>query len=138
MGANRVGPRGVQPHPGPVAGAVARVVAFVPDLLFGSNVLAAVSAAGHQPVLVSDLDGLRRELPDAEAVIVDLTADAAERIEQVSAVLPATIPALAFYAHVETDVRAAAQRAGFDQLVPRSRMAREGASLVARLLAGAR
>ena len=44
------------------------------------------------------------------------------------------IRTLAFYSHVEADTRAKAQRAGFDQVVPRSRMAREGAALVDRLL----
>ena len=34
---------------------MARVVAFVPDLLFGSNVLGALQAAGHEAVLVSDV-----------------------------------------------------------------------------------
>ena len=41
------------------------------------------------------------------------------------------LPTLAFYSHVEADVRAAARRAGVGLVVPRSRMAREGASLVA-------
>ncbi len=43
---------------------------------------------------------------------------------------------LAFYSHVEVDVRARAEQAGFDLVVPRSRMAREGASLVSRLVQG--
>jgi hypothetical protein len=42
---------------------------------------------------------------------------------------------LGFYAHVDTPVRERAQRAGFDLVVPRSRMAREGAELVDRLIA---
>jgi hypothetical protein len=36
---------------------------------------------------------------------------------------------------VETDVRDRGRKAGFDLVVPRSRMAREGAALVDRLLA---
>jgi len=43
---------------------------------------------------------------------------------------------LGFYSHVEADVRERAERAGFDLVVPRSRMAREGAALVERLLEG--
>ena len=35
---------------------MARVVAFVPDLLFGSNVIGALQAGGHDPVVVSALD----------------------------------------------------------------------------------
>ena len=41
---------------------------------------------------------------------------------------------LAFYSHVDAAVRERAEEAGFDLVVPRSRMAREGAELVARLL----
>jgi hypothetical protein len=44
------------------------------------------------------------------------------------------VPTLAFYSHVEQDVRQAAEEAGIDRVVPRSRMAREGAALVDRLL----
>ncbi len=55
---------------------MARVVAFVPDLLFGSNVVGALSAAGHEPVLASNAEALRRGMAGAELLIVDLTADA--------------------------------------------------------------
>jgi hypothetical protein len=112
----------------------ARVIAFIPDLLFGSNVLGALSAAGHETVLVSDPSRIAAELPGAGVLIVDLTADAGERIEQVRAIPLEGVRSLAFYSHVEADVRAAAEDAGFDLVVPRSRMAREGASLVTRLL----
>ena len=46
------------------------------------------------------------------------------------------MPTLAFYSHVEADVRTAARDAGVGLIVPRSRMAREGASLVQRMLEG--
>jgi uncharacterized protein YbjT (DUF2867 family) len=111
---------------------VARAVAFVPDLLFGSNVVGMLQAAGHDPVLVSSTADLAGALDDADVLIVDLTADADERIAAVQA-LPARPPTLAFYAHVEHDVRAQAEAAGFDLVVPRSRMARAGAELVSDL-----
>jgi hypothetical protein len=113
---------------------VARVLAYIPDLLFGSNVLGALQAAGHEPVLVSDDEAIRRELPSAQALVVDLTADAEPRIRQIQAIPREGVKTLAFYSHVEVDVRAQAEQAGFDLVVPRSRMAREGASLVTRLL----
>jgi len=50
---------------------------------------------------------------------------------------PGSPRTLGFYSHVEADVRERAERAGFDLVVPRSRMAREGAALVGRLLEGA-
>ena len=42
---------------------------------------------------------------------------------------------LGFFAHVQPEVRKAALAAGVDLVVPRSRMHREGADLVARLAA---
>jgi hypothetical protein len=113
---------------------LARVVAFIPDLLFGSNVVGALQAAGHEPVLVSDAYAVRRELPDAQVLVVDLTADAAERLEQLEGIPGGAVRTLAFYSHVEVDVRTQAERAGFDLVVPRSRMAREGGALVDLLL----
>ncbi len=113
---------------------MARVVAFVPDLLFGSKVAGAIQAAGHEPVLVSAADALRAEVPGADLLIVDLTSDAPDRIAQVVALRPPGLRTLAFYSHVEASVRADAERSDFDLVVPRSRMAREGAVLVERLL----
>jgi hypothetical protein len=114
---------------------VARVVAFIPDLLFGSNVVGALRAAGHEVALVSE-PGADAPGEPADVLIVDLTADSAERIAQVSGLeQPPARRTLAFYSHVEADVRAAAQAAGFDLVVPRSRMSREGAELVTRLAA---
>jgi hypothetical protein len=110
---------------------VARVAAFVPDLLFGSNVLGILTAAGHQAILVSSLEEVDPE--ETDVLVVDLTVDAAQRIDQVRDRRPDGARTLAFYSHVEADVREQAERAGFDLVVPRSRMAREGGELVARL-----
>ena len=110
---------------------MARVVAYVPDLLFGSSVQAALTAAGHEVELLARLEsGLA-----ADVLVVDLCADAPERIEQVGEHRPAGTPVLAFYSHVETDVKALAEQAGFELVVPRSRMAREGPALIDRLSA---
>ena len=114
---------------------MARIIAFIPDLLFGSNVVGALRAAGHEPVLAGDSEQVRRELPGADALVVDLTADADARIGQLASIPRDRVKTLAFYSHVEVDVRAQAEQAGFDLVVPRSRMAREGAALIDRLLA---
>ena len=93
-----------------------------PDLLFGSKVEGALRAAGHE-VLRGD--------EQADLLVVDLTADVDLRLEAVRA---AEVPTLAFYSHVEQDVRRRAEEAGITRVVPRSRMAREGAALVEGLL----
>jgi hypothetical protein len=110
---------------------VARVAAFIPDLLFGSNVLGALQAAGHDVQLVNDPSAAG----DAEVLVIDLTAEAPERIERVTKAAPKAVKTLAFYSHVENDVRDRALAAGFDLVIPRSRMARDSASLVERLSA---
>jgi hypothetical protein len=114
---------------------MARVVAFIPDLLFGSSVVGALSAAGHEPVLASNEDAVRSALTDAQALVVDLTFDVPERIELVRSVRPQGLKTLAFYSHVEADVPDQARAAGFDMVIPRSRMAREGVTVLDRLLA---
>ena len=104
---------------------MARVALLCPDLLFGSKVQGALRAAGHEVVPV---DG-PVAAGDADLLVVDLTADADERIAALRASGDGP-PTLAFYSHVEQEVRRRAEEAGVDQVVPRSRMAREGPALV--------
>ena len=115
---------------------MARVVAVFDDLLLGSNVLGALRAAGHVAELVADPS---RVVPDGAAVlVVDLGAgfDGVALVERLRAggELGAT-RTLGVYSHVHHDVRRRAEAAGFDLVVPRSRMAREGPALVERLAA---
>ncbi|MET0614301.1 MAG: hypothetical protein ABW142_02560 [Thermoleophilaceae bacterium] len=101
---------------------MARVALLCPDLLFGSKLQGALRAAGHEPVAAGD---------EADVLVIDLTDDPDARIEQSAG---AQIPRLAFYSHVEQDVRRRAEAGGIDRVVPRSRMAREPAALVESLL----
>jgi hypothetical protein len=104
---------------------MARVAVMVPDLLFGSNVEGALSAAGHE-VIRGDAQGV-------DVVVVDLTADDVD-IEALGGRTDAAT--LGFYPHVQVEVKARAEAAGIDMVVPRSRMSREGPALVDRLVAG--
>ena len=101
---------------------MARVGLVSPDLLFGSKLQGALRAAGHEPVAAGD---------DADLLVVDLTDEPDARIEQSAG---AGLPRLGFYSHVEQDVRQRAEAAGFERVVPRSRMAREAAALVESML----
>jgi len=126
---------------------MARVVALVPDLLFGSQVQGMLAAAGDEVELLGDEHRVRDRLGDAAAppvavLVVDLTTatDALDGPALVQALVAegalARTRTLGFYAHVDVSVRERAEQAGFDLVVPRSRMAREGAALVASLAAG--
>jgi hypothetical protein len=103
---------------------VARVALLCPDLLFGSKLQGALRAAGHEVVGPAD---------EAELLVVDLTAEPDQRITQSQG---ARAPRLGFYSHVEQDVRRRAEDAGFERVVPRSRMAREAPALVESMLGG--
>jgi hypothetical protein len=124
---------------------MARVLALTRDLLFGSRVQGALTLAGHEVELLTDEPCVRERLADSpdgssaavDVLVVDLT-DAELRGEAIvgslaRAGLLGGVQTLGFYSHVEDSVRARAQAAGFDLVVARSRMAREGAELVTRL-----
>jgi DNA-binding NarL/FixJ family response regulator len=114
---------------------VARVVAVFDDLLLGSNVLGALRAAGHE----AELSGAALASVDADVLVVDLGAGGFDGVEVVERLRAAgalgEARTLGVYSHVHHDVRVRAEEAGFDLVVPRSRMAREGAALVERLAA---
>jgi hypothetical protein len=138
---------------------MARVIALIPDLLFASRVHSSLTRSGHEVELIADPARVEQSLPagsdvagsdapgrgparapserERAVLVVDLTQpdlDGPALVEGLSArgVL-AHARALGFYSHVDTAMRVRAERAGFDLVVPRSRMARESAELVARL-----
>lgn len=115
-----------------------RIAVVVPDLLFGSQAVEIVKAAGHDPELTSDIDGLVDLLAqeDFAAIVADLSVDGVERAEAIADVRPAGVPVLACFPHVDPEVRAVALEVGLDQVVPRSRLAREGGTLLNALLDG--
>lgn len=117
---------------------MANVLALLPDLLFGSKVQAMLAGAGHEVELISSDPAASDRLAGHDLLIVDLCSDEVDGPLQTlrsGAELDET-RTLAFYRHTEVAVRAAAIEAGADLVVPRSRMAREGAALVDGLLAG--
>ena len=114
---------------------MARVLAVFDDLLLGSNVLGMLRAAGHDADLVGGAD----VHPDEAAVlIVDLAAGTFDGVAIVESLRAGgelgSTRTLGVYSHVDVDTRRRAEEAGFDLIVPRSRMAREGPALVERLV----
>jgi len=113
---------------------MARVVALVPDLMFGSRVLAMLRGAGHDVLLCADEPQARIATAGADVLVADLSSgvgDGAALVESMRAAGDLDgVATLAVYSHVDVQTRARAQAAGFDLVVPRSRMVREGAELV--------
>jgi CheY-like chemotaxis protein len=114
---------------------VARVALLCPDLLFGSKVEGGLAVAGHEVERADDEDAMRSAADGADVLAVDLTADSYDGAAVIEALRAtgAEAPALGFYSHVDVETRRRAEAAGFELVVPRSRMAREMAVLVARL-----
>jgi hypothetical protein len=101
---------------------MARVAAVFDDLLLGSNILGMLKAAGHEATLTAQAPAPG----EYDVVVVDLGVAGAAPL--------APSKTIGVYSHVDVETRRQAEEAGFDLVVPRSRMAREGAELVARLL----
>ena len=106
---------------------MARVVAISADLLLGSRVEGMLSASGHDVTLSPSL--AEAPLEGMELLVADLDAESPEALVGLGA------PVLGYYSHVDAETRQAAEAAGVDLVVPRSRMARELPELVERLLA---
>lgn len=107
---------------------MARVVAVAPDLLLGSKVEAMLGAAGHEVTLSPTL--AEAPLDEAELIVADLDSESPE------ALVGLGIPVLGYYSHVEVETKRAADAAGIDLAVPRSRLVRELPQLVDQLLPG--
>ena len=104
---------------------MARIVALVSDLMLASRVEASLRAAGHEVAVKAVPDA---DAAGADAIVADLDAADAEAVAAIGA------PTLGFYSHVDVETRRRAEAAGFDLVVPRSRMSRELPELVARLI----
>ena len=105
---------------------MARVLAVAPDLMFASKVEATLGAAGHEVALAPSLqeggwDGV-------DLIVADLDSENPE------ALVGLGMPVLGYYSHVNVETREAAEAAGIDLVVPRSRLARELPQLAERLV----
>lgn len=105
---------------------MAGILVIVSDLMLSSRVVEPLKASGHDVTL-------RPQLPEAapdgtEVVICDLDAVDSETAVALG------VPTLGFYSHTDVETRKRALAAGFDVVVPRSRMVRELPDLVQGLL----
>ena len=105
---------------------MARVVALSTDLLLGSKVEAMLAAAGHEVTLAPSIE--QADLADVDLVVADLDAGSP------TGLVGFGVPVLGYYSHVDVGTKEAAEAAGVDLVVPRSRMARELPALAERLL----
>jgi CheY-like chemotaxis protein len=118
---------------------MARALALVADLMFGSRLAAAAAEAEVELELVADGGRARERLAQPgdggwDVLVVDLSDEQLDGTELVRSLRAAgglaATRTVGFYGHVDADTRRRALDAGFDLVVPRSRMAREGVTLL--------
>jgi hypothetical protein len=105
---------------------VARVLSIATDLMLGSRVQETLTAAGHEVTTAPALEETTWD--GVDLIVADLDAENPE------ALVGLGMPVLGYYSHVDVATKEAAEAAGIDLAVPRSRMARELPALVERLL----
>lgn len=120
------GERARRVPPAPLALALARVLSIAADLMLGSRVEEGLKAAGHEVTTSPSLEETTWE--GIDLIVADLDAENPE------ALVGLGVPVLGYYSHVDVETKEAAEAAGIDMAVPRSRMARELPALVERLL----
>lgn len=107
---------------------MARVLSISSDLMLGSKVEAQLTAAGHDVTTAPAIEESTWEAKDL--IVADLDAENPE------ALVGLGVPVLGYYSHVDVETKEAADAAGVDLVVPRSRMARELPQLAENLLEG--
>ena len=105
---------------------MARVLSIATDLMLGSRVQETLTAAGHEVVAAPSLEETTWD--GVDLIVADLD------VENPEALVGLGMPVLGYYSHVDVETKEAAEAAGIDLAVPRSRMARELPALVERLL----
>ena len=105
---------------------MAQVVSIAEDLMLASRVDVMLTGAGHHVVLARSLADA--SLDGADLIVADLEVASPEELAA------AGPPVLGYYSHVDAETKKAADAAGLDLAVPRSRMARELPALVEKLL----
>ena len=105
---------------------MARVLSISSDLMLGSKVQETLKAAGHEVVASASIEETTWE--GVDLIVADLD------VENPEALVGLGMPVLGYYSHVNVATKEAAEAAGVDLVVPRSRMARELPDLAKRLL----
>ncbi len=113
---------------------MANVLSVATDLMFTSKISGTARAVGLTAATVSNLAALRAALAsgDVKVVFVDMsmpteiTCDAIAASREVATTI-------AFYSHVQTQLREAAESAGAHEVMPRSRFVTELPEMLERI-----
>ena len=108
-----------------------RVLILADDLIWSTRLIAQVRAAGAEAVPVRTLAALEAALPDADAVIVDLTARAYDGIAAIRQASAAGRRVLAVGQHDDAELRRRALEAGAELVHPYRKLFAKGPATLA-------
>jgi CheY-like chemotaxis protein len=114
---------------------MAKLVAFMDDLMFLSRIREAARGAGTEVLGARNLEQLRAAAPGAFVIFVDLDSGRLPTAEALAALKadPAlgSVPVVGFFSHVHVERAAAAREAGVTRVLARSAFVQELPALVA-------
>ncbi len=108
---------------------MADAIAVVSDLIFATKISGTARAVGIDTMIVSTTKALGAALDDGDVglVIVDMSLADGEASAALQSVAshPSRPTAVAFYSHVQSELREAAERAGADLILARSKFSEQ-------------
>jgi len=113
------------------------VVAVVDDMFFIAKIRAVAESIDVSLRFVRNVEAMISAVTESAAalVIVDLQSQKVSPVEVAKRLkadpVLAAIPLLGFYSHVETELRAEAEKAGYDRVMPRSAFSANLAQILA-------
>lgn len=117
--------------------AAPRVVVLADDLIWSTRLVAAVRAAGGEPVHVRRLEAFEAGLGDAAHAVVDLTARAYDGVEAVSRASVAGLRVIAVGQHDDLELRKRALTAGAERVYAYRKLFEDGPATLAAWLGAA-
>lgn len=96
------------------------ILAIMDDLIFGVKIREAAKRAGRTVEFVAQPDLALEKAAGADRVIVDLNLRGVDTVGLVRSLKAMGVPVVAYVAHVQIDLRRAAEDAGADQVLARS------------------
>src|SRR5262245_43413472 len=107
-----------------------KVAGLIDDLFFTSKLREVAQSLGAEAVVVRSADAVPA---DVSRVIVDLSATTFDPIAEIAKLKTShPAPITAFFSHVQIDIMERAQKAGADEVVPRSVFAKHLAEIIQR------
>ncbi len=99
------------------------VCCVVSDLIFATKIRSTAASLGVEVAVVRDRAAMLACLDDVATVILDLNLDGEDAIEliRLARARPAAPTIIAYCAHVDMDLASAAEQAGADAVMPRSK-----------------